>query len=1458
MLRIACESCKAPYQVDERRVPPQGLKMRCPKCGTTFLVTLSGTAPLPNAAPPKTPQMTMVEGNEDAVRKAIATAEAKSGVKPPAPSHDGADDLPAARTPIKAPPPKPAAPAAKPAPPKFGATKLGLSDPVAPVAPVARPALPDPGPAPDPDLPAARPAPPRAAPRPGPPAPVAKPPAAPVAKPPVAAPVAKPPAAAPPAPKVAPPSNVPDIDLPAARVAPPKPAPAAAPKESIEGGEWDLPAMPDPGGAGDPASHFPAALGKLDDLPAARGGPPPKAPAPAPAAPPKNAPAFGDIDLGLDLPATASVGLPAPGGAALPARAQAAQANLPAPVQANLPAPVQANLPAPAQGNLPAPAANLPARKLSGGFEIDLGNIDPASGPSFELDVTPPKKPPPPKPIDDSAFGELDLPTLGSALPAVADVLPTAANALPAPQQSLPAAQQSFPAPQQSLPAAMHGDELDLGLQSIPPSVQPPPAGRPSAEISMSGFGELDLDGPLASSPPAAPAPEPAGGFGEIDLSSGSASSASSHIGEEADDLLGGVISAPPPAEAPPPEPPPAAKGEGNALAFGELDLGGGDGGRGGEEAGIPTMEAPAVRLPPAEASLPGTKDRTSGSPAAVELSLPTAMPGSRPRHTEEKAPSKAPRVFLVVLALLVAGGGALQLTKHGAFGYLTIGDKLRADEYAKATSTSAAAARDRMGKDTVVDGRGAVDDIFAARARTPRAKSLSAYAAFTTFAYEQRFGADPQRDSRAKAFLSDVKDEPDVKYLAAALAAQDAAAGNFDKAAKGLDGVAKRDVGDPIQRDIAELRGFVAIALRDYAGAKTAFDTAIKLAPTARAHYGLALAYVGLKQNDSAKTEIAATLAATPNHSGALFLRAAIEIAARDEKGALADLATIIEGPGKALASTEEYANALALRGGIQASRGRGGEARASFEAAIQSDPNNVNALYGLGHVYFDDGRYTEALTRLDTALSKAPSDERVIALDALTKVKLERLKEAKDQITAARVVAPKSMRLAYTLGIVEMALGNRAGAEKALAESIDLVQPSDGTDGVMAYVAFASFLAAADRAKEADAKLDDMKLKLPDSVEMQRALGGYDAEQGRFDSAVVHFRNAIELDPQDLSTRFQLAITLRRMRRMDESAIEFDKVLAADKDYPGLARERGLLYEQSGEVEKALEQFKNALAKAPDDADLTLRVGAAYVAIGRPDDALPMLKKVLDKRPQSAEANHYLGRALLSKGGASMQDAARYLKHAVELDPNRAEYHLYLAWAANEANPVQLGLAETEIEKALAIDKLLADAYWQRAVTERKKGLVEDALKDLKRALELKPNRVEAHATMAECYEDKNDEGNAVAEWQKAIAANDRVPYWRYRYGKLLFQHGNSAEAAKHLTYAATEAAKLEGRTPWLGDAEFYAAEALRRSGRRDEAIAFYEKFLAIAPTSSPDRRDAITALSQLGKPYGGGDRR
>jgi len=521
-----------------------------------------------------------------------------------------------------------------------------------------------------------------------------------------------------------------------------------------------------------------------------------------------------------------------------------------------------------------------------------------------------------------------------------------------------------------------------------------------------------------------------------------------------------------------------------------------------------------------------------------------------------------------------------------------------------------------------------------------------------------------------------------------------------------------------------------------------------------------------------------------------------------------------------------------------------------------VKLNPRNIEALNGEGRLLLSEGRFTEALTRFDTALQYDPSSAETIANDAEAKIALERLADAKQQLLDAKQKFPKSIPLLLLLGKVEQHLGNNDAAEADLRSAVSFVDPSK-LDAVLPYVALSELLSARGRLTDASATLEEARKKLPASATLDRAFGEVSELQGEYDTAIADYRSAIAKDPKDVATHFRLAVALRRVRKFDVAATELDRVAAVDKDYPGLSLERGLLFEESGDIEKAIEQFKGALAKAPDDPDLQLRVGSAYVSIGRPDEALPMLRKVLQKRPTSAEAHHYIGRALMLKGRGDLVDALRYLQKAVDLDPNRAEYHVYLAWAANDFQPAKMDLARDEIEKALALDKLNAEAYWQRGVLERIEGAFDDAIRDEHRALALRPSRYEAHATLAECFDAKNDQATSAAEWVKAIAGDGNTtnadgtvphPYWRYAFGKLLMDHGNTAAALPHLLAATQAVEKMDQHPGWYIPVEFLVAEALRKSGRKADSIEHYRRFLEVAPVNSPDRADAQKALSQL----------
>ena len=528
---------------------------------------------------------------------------------------------------------------------------------------------------------------------------------------------------------------------------------------------------------------------------------------------------------------------------------------------------------------------------------------------------------------------------------------------------------------------------------------------------------------------------------------------------------------------------------------------------------------------------------------------------------------------------------------------------------------------------------------------------------------------------------------------------------------------------------------------------------------------------------------------------------------------------------------------------------RDRAGDARAAFDEAVKVDARNVSALVGQGEVLYADSRFTDALSRFDEALNKDASSIPATLGSAKAKVSLERLADAKTQLQAARQAAPKDMSVALWLAKVEESLGNKKAADELYQSAVALAVP-ENPDAIQAYARVREVSRqAGPRRRRGREDGSRAKAKLPDSAPLQRAFGEVCDQQGQFPDAIAHFESALAKNPNDLGTRFRLGQTYLKMHKLDLASKALDEVAAIDKESPGLSLERGILLEESGDLTKALDQFQGALQKTPNDIDLKMRVGAAYVVIGEIDKALPLLNKVREARPNSAEANHFLGRAYLKQGGLDQNKALPYLQRAVALDPNKAEYHLYVAWAANEA--AQLGLARTEIDKALALDKLLADAYWQRGVLERKESQVNDAVKDLKHALDLKPGRLEAHAALAEAYEDKNDTTGAMMEWQRAISGDDKQPYWRWRYGKLLADRNQNADAATHLAFAVDNGKSLQPRPAWVTQAAFEAGEALRKTGKKTDACADYKFFIDTASPGSADRKDAVNGMAALACP-------
>ena len=1441
MFKVECPGCKAPYQVDERRIPSSGLKMRCPKCGTSFKVDPPSenrrTGPNPvlggvfgigtegESAPPPALSAPAPHPRMSGTIVGVAPGAGAPPAPPPPPRPAVPVNLkgtmlgvaPAASAATAAPPPRPAVPV------NLKGTMIG----VAPAAAGANKA---------PPLPARRTT---------------------EAKPAPAVPVAPPP----PSPALDPDSffDEPDLPMPAA----PSPAPGAT--RSVSLGDPNLPPPPTQQPFDDLPSPLPPA--PFDDLPATAGPRPfDDLPATAVTRGPERAlePLKFDLDLDLDLPSPGRAASPArhaPPLAASPSQISSSGLDLDLPtvgvrsasdvglptVSLRAPTPVgaAAGLPAarPAAGSntssagLPAAArgfgevglpsvpaglpelsrASLPARS-GGGAGVELPSLGGARGrPSsggFELDDGLPL-------VSGNlpALGGVGLPERGHAsLPSLAGGLPVfASSGLPTPAASGLPLVSGTGVP--SYPPVLGGPEPHRA-PSLPPDfgLDPVPRGR-------ADFGDLDM--PLGGAPSAPPP-------GRADASYGEA--------EEAD-----LFGAPPNRDQTGPArahsaPEALVRQGGGGTAYGEVNLGGDDDG-GEAEVPIDAAGAPAGARRDEDMEFGAIPQEDQPRADAAGGRAQVAMPVGRAAKPKILKPKRKLDLRLYgAIFLLVVGGAALALVPSvGPFGAYVVIDHLKAGEYEQLVSTTVSRARTAMASDTYPGAKAAIADVEAARSSAKRVRALPAYAAFTAYTEELRFGSDPAIHARASVLLDELVEHPDTPYLALARCARAAAEGQIARA-KQLEGGLPASPADP---DQAFLRGEIGLRAGEPKAAVAVWQQVVRVQKSARSAFGLARANYAAGDTTAAAAAARDTLAQNPNHIGARILLARISSATRSgEAEALRLLGSIAKS--SAGPSPDETVSAQTLLGDIHLARSRMSQAEAAYSEALKVNPKAARALNGLGDALYRAGRFSEAQARYEASTYADPDDLSAKIGVAKAKLALERVEDASANLKKLRDTYPQSVPVAYWYGRALEAAGSRAVAETVYRGV--LKTPSDDPQTVDVYIALALLQSQQGRIEEAQKTLADARAKLPDLPAIHKAMGDVALSQGRYAEATGEFKQAVALDTEDLGSKFRLGVALRRDSKFDEANKSFDEVAAVDKDYPGLALERGLLFEASGRTDDALKEYEGALAKAPKDPDLMLRVGCGKVSAGRAKQAEELLRKVLSDRPNSAETNHCLGRALLLEG-TRLAEALRMLERAVELDANRAEYHLYAGWAANEAGNVPK--AEHALAEALRLDQGLADAYWQRGVLRQRQGAARDAIADLTKALELRPSRYEAHAALADAYYDLGKEPLALSEWLLAIQAQPDNATWHFRYGKLLSANHQGEAARDQLGKALDLSASQDPAPRWAWEAHNLLAHAI---GLKPEAVKHWEEFLRLGPRDSPYRVEAKSSLEKLGHPWSG----
>ena len=168
---------------------------------------------------------------------------------------------------------------------------------------------------------------------------------------------------------------------------------------------------------------------------------------------------------------------------------------------------------------------------------------------------------------------------------------------------------------------------------------------------------------------------------------------------------------------------------------------------------------------------------------------------------------------------------------------------------------------------------------------------------------------------------------------------------------------------------------------------------------------------------------------------------------------------------------------------------------------------------------------------------------------------------------------------------------------------------------------------------------------------------LGEYLASQGRTDEAVVHFRAALAIRPDDLPANLNLG-TYEHGRGNLAAAIERYWMVALHAGDVGLRATAygnlGSAYRQMGELVRARQCFEMALQLAPDRPMAMIGLGLIAQKNGDSAEAVRQYSRAMAVQPTDV-GFLLLGRALQQEGRSD--EAKAILERVARVSPNLAE---------------------------------------------------------------------------------------------------------------------------------------------------------------------------------------------------------
>ena len=137
-----------------------------------------------------------------------------------------------------------------------------------------------------------------------------------------------------------------------------------------------------------------------------------------------------------------------------------------------------------------------------------------------------------------------------------------------------------------------------------------------------------------------------------------------------------------------------------------------------------------------------------------------------------------------------------------------------------------------------------------------------------------------------------------------------------------------------------------------------------------------------------------------------------------------------------------------------------------------------------------------------------------------------------------------------------------------------------------------------------------------------------------GKVDEAIVHYRKALEIDPDFTAAHSNLGLALAGRGQVDEAIAHYRKALEINPGYGKAHNNLGNALAGRGQVDEAMAHYRKALEIKPDFELAHSNLGLALAGRGQVDEAIAHFRKAPEIRPNYVEAHYNLGLVLAGRG--------------------------------------------------------------------------------------------------------------------------------------------------------------------------------------------------------------------------------